>query len=278
KPVCVHDVGAARGSAGRPPVRGEEERDERRPPRPGAEGLDDAPAVGEAEVRERRGRADVDRDPGCPDALHRRRPQPARDGPRPGRIRGREDAAPHVRILPAVTESLAHDLDAMAGATAYNDWLIDRARPWLHGRVLDVGAGIGTHTRQLLELADEVVALEPEPGLAELLQQYVDGAEIVVGDASAVEGPFDAIVCFNVLEHIADDEGTLRRFRELLAPDGALLLLVPAHPFLYGKIDHAFGHERRYVKKELRQKLRRAGLEPEVLRHANPVGALGWLT
>ena len=177
-----------------------------------------------------------------------------------------------------MNEPLAHDLHAMAGADAYNDWLIDRARPWLHGRVLDVGAGIGTHTRQLLELTDDVVALEPVEELADLLRENVDGAEVVVGDASAVDGPFDAIVCFNVLEHIPDDEGTLRRFRELLAADAALLLLVPAHPFLYGKIDRAFGHERRYGKRELEQKLRRAGLEPEVLRHVNPVGALGWLT
>src|SRR5262249_34691873 len=85
------------------------------------------------------------------------------------------------------------------------------------------------------------------------------------------------IVCFNVLEHIADDESTLRRLRELLAADGALLLLVPAHPFLYGTIDEAFGHERRYTKPELDRKLRDAGFGPAVLRHANPVGALGWL-
>ena len=87
----------------------------------------------------------------------------------------------------------------------------------------------------------------------------------------------DAIVCFNVLEHIDDDEATLRRLRELLAPDGALLLLVPAHPTLFGPIDAAFGHYRRYGKQELRRKLRGAGFEPGVLRHVNPVGALGWL-
>ena len=51
-------------------------------------------------------------------------------------------------------QALAHDLQAMARAQAYNDWLIDRARPWLRGRVLDVGAGIGTHTTQLRGLAD----------------------------------------------------------------------------------------------------------------------------
>jgi SAM-dependent methyltransferase len=176
-----------------------------------------------------------------------------------------------------VPQALAHDLQAMAGATAYNAWLIDRARPWLRGRVLDVGAGIGTHTMQLRPLADEVVALEPDAQFAQLLRERVDGVQIVEGDADAVEGLFDAIVCFNVLEHIEDDLGTLRRLAGLLAPDGTLLLLVPAHQLLFGPIDTAFGHHRRYGKAELDGKLHAAGLRPEVLRYVNPVGALGWL-
>jgi 16S rRNA A1518/A1519 N6-dimethyltransferase RsmA/KsgA/DIM1 with predicted DNA glycosylase/AP lyase activity len=60
-----------------------------------------------------------------------------------------------------VTERLAHDLDATANLHAYNAWLVERARPWLRGRVLDAGAGIGTHTVRLQQHADEVVALEP---------------------------------------------------------------------------------------------------------------------
>jgi SAM-dependent methyltransferase len=176
-----------------------------------------------------------------------------------------------------VTEPLAHDLDAMAGAGGYNAWLVDRAGPWLRGRVLDAGAGIGTHTGRLRERADEVVALEPDPELASMLRRQVPGVKVVEGDANAVEGPFDAIVCFNVLEHIADDEGTLRHFRELLAPGGALLLLVPAHPALFGSLDRTFEHERRYSKADLHAKLARAGLSPERLRYVNPVGAVGWL-
>jgi SAM-dependent methyltransferase len=176
-----------------------------------------------------------------------------------------------------VSEPLPHDLDAMADADAYNAWLVDRARKWLRGRVLDAGAGIGTHTSRLVGLADEVVALEPEAELAALLQSRVPAATVVQGDAWAVEGPFDAILCFNVLEHIPDDRAVLGRFQELLAPDGALCVIVPAHPRLFGSLDHAFGHERRYSADELRAKLRDAGLDPVLVRHVNPVGAMGWL-
>jgi SAM-dependent methyltransferase len=164
----------------------------------------------------------------------------------------------------------------MADADAYNAWLVDRARRWLRGRVLDAGAGIGTHTLRLVELADEVVALEPEAELAALLRRRVPAATVVEGDASAVEGPFDAIVCFNVLEHIANDDAVLGRFRELLAPDGALCMIVPAHPWLFGSLDVAFGHERRYTSRDLRAKFAAAGLDPVIVRHVNAIGAAGW--
>ena len=223
------------------------------------------------------GRDDVHRYARRAKVLDGFRNEPSGDIVRRPWIRGGEDADAHTRILPRVQEQLVHDLDAMAEADNYNAWMIDRAAPWLHGRVLDVGAGIGTHTVRLREFADELVALEPEAELASMLREFVPDVTVVEGDADAVDGPFDTIVCFNVLEHIADDEGALRRFSELLAPDGALLLLVPAHPALFGKLDDSFGHERRYTKTELQAKLERAGMTAERLRHVNPLGAAGWL-
>jgi SAM-dependent methyltransferase len=164
----------------------------------------------------------------------------------------------------------------MAETDAYNAWLVDRAEPWIHGRVLDAGAGIGTHTLRLFGLADSVVALEPEVELANILRTRAPQAKIIDGDVWSVEGPFDAIVCFNVLEHIPDDRAVIARFGELLAPGGAACVLVPAHPRLFGPLDTAFGHERRYSRRELRDKLVAGGLEPVVVRHVNPAGAAGW--
>jgi SAM-dependent methyltransferase len=172
-------------------------------------------------------------------------------------------------------QPLPHDLDRMANADSYNDWVVALARPWLRGRVLDVGAGIGTHTAEIARLASGVVAVEPDPVLAETLRGRVN-ATVVVGDATTVDPPFDAITCFNVLEHIDDDRATLRRFRELLEPNGHLLLLVPAHPRLFGSLDRTFEHSRRYTLDELRAKLADADLVPRQLAYVNPVGALGW--
>jgi SAM-dependent methyltransferase len=170
-----------------------------------------------------------------------------------------------------------YSLDRMAEADRYNAWLLDRARPYLGGRVLEVGAGIGTFTEQLAD-GREVVAVEPDPALVPHLRRNAPSATVVAGEADAAPpGPFDSIVCFNVLEHIPDDAAALAAFRERLRPGGHLLLLVPSHPFLYGPIDRAFAHERRYAMRPLRARLEGAGFGVTELRRVNPVGALGWL-
>jgi SAM-dependent methyltransferase len=84
-------------------------------------------------------------------------------------------------------------------------------------------------------------------------------------------------VCFNVLEHIADHAAALSQFQAVLRPGGRLLLLVPAHPTLYGAIDRVVGHERRYTVDAVRRLLEQSGFAHEIVRYVNPVGAVGWL-
>ena len=176
-----------------------------------------------------------------------------------------------------MTGASDYSLDRMAEADRYNAWLLDRARPYLGSRVLELGAGIGTFTEQLADGRD-VVAVEPDSALLPDLRANAPSATVFEGDVeTAPPGPFDSAVCFNVLEHIADHAGALGAIRERLRPGGHLLLLVPSHPFLYGPIDAAFEHERRYAKEPLRTLLETAGFRVVELRRVNPVGALGWL-
>jgi SAM-dependent methyltransferase len=174
-------------------------------------------------------------------------------------------------------------LRRMEEVEGYSRWLVDRARPYLGRRVLDVGAGIGSFSEMIAEGRELLVALEPDQEFARRLRDRLgDRSNVLVvagsvGDLPAELPPLDSALCFNVLEHIADDAGALASLRARLTPGGHLLLLTPAHPFLFGSLDRELHHERRYRRRELGRLLAGAGFELEQLRYVNPLGGLGWL-
>jgi len=88
---------------------------------------------------------------------------------------------------------------------------------------------------------------------------------------------FDTVVCVNVLEHIADDAGALRSFRDVLVPGGRVLIFVPAVQAAYGPLDAELGHHRRYSKPTLARAFAEAGLDLITLRYTNPIGLVGWM-
>lgn len=101
----------------------------------------------------------------------------------------------------------------------------------LSGRVLEVGAGIGTNFDYYPESVQEVVAIEPESRLATLARAAAASASIpIVVTGQTVEEfsdtkPFDAVVCSLVLCSVNDPTGVLRRLHALLRPGGQLRYL-----------------------------------------------------
>jgi SAM-dependent methyltransferase len=65
------------------------------------------------------------------------------------------------------------------------------------------------------------------------------------------ETRFDAILYVDVLEHIEDDAGELATAARRLRPGGVLIVLAPAHNWLYSPFDRAIGHYRRYTRRSL---------------------------
>jgi hypothetical protein len=53
------------------------------------------------------------------------------------------------------------------------------------------------------------------------------------------------------LEHIEDDRGELARIARALRPGGHVVVMSPAHPFLFSAFDAAIGHHRRYARRTL---------------------------
>ncbi len=172
-----------------------------------------------------------------------------------------------------------------AGAPNYNRWLAQTFAPHAGQRVLEIGAGIGTITAQLAEGRELVTALEVDPFYVRRLKNRFRGqpnVEPLLGDVAMAdwrelaERKFDTIVLSNVLEHIADDGEAVRTFARILPPGGRLIIYVPALPAVYGAIDEAVGHHRRYLPGTLRTAIEGNGFELTTLRWMNVVGIPGW--
>ena len=175
-------------------------------------------------------------------------------------------------------------LDTLAGADRLNRWIFDQVKDFLGERVLEIGSGVGNMTRFLLS-RKLVVASDIDPHhLDRLRRRFVEGDRFRVQRVDAADidvealAPFalDTVMGLNVLEHVGDDETALAHVHEMLPPGGRLVLLVPAHQALYGSLDAALDHHRRYGREELREKLERAGFRIEHLRFFNAPGILGW--
>ena len=72
---------------------------------------------------------------------------------------------------------------------------------------------------------------------------------------------FDVIGAFDVVEHINEDEQVLANLFRALDKGGYLLLTVPQHKWLWSDADERACHVRRYTRRELVDKVERAGLE-----------------
>jgi len=185
----------------------------------------------------------------------------------------------------AVDQVGAATLERMAAAPRYNRWMFDRLRPWVGRgrRLLEIGAGIGNMSAFLID-RERVVLTDTEPYyLGRLRERFRAQPHVVVRelrlpavDPRIAAERLDTIVCLNVLEHIEDDRASLRAMRDLLQPGGRVVLLVPSLRALYGTLDEALGHFRRYVPAELSDKLRAAGFRLRHIEYFNLAGVPGW--
>ncbi len=169
---------------------------------------------------------------------------------------------------------------------AQDRWLVGGFRPYLGSRLLEIGCGWGNILRLVDGFVDEISAIDvDEESVLRVRALYREHPRFtaLVGDicdaatVEALSGEFDTVLSVNVLEHIRDDHLALAHMKRLLAPDGFLVAVVPAHEHLYNRMDRAIGHYRRYSKAEMTAKLEQAGCEVVALRYINALGALGWL-
>lgn len=126
------------------------------------------------------------------------------------------------------------------------------------GTVLDVGAGSGFFSRWLLRhgLAEKAICIDPyyenerdeeEAGRPLLFRRSIEVCQA------------DLILMMDVLEHVEDDAGLLRRYLAHLRGDGRCFITLPAFSFLWSSHDVFLDHKRRYTLPQAERLARSAG-------------------
>jgi SAM-dependent methyltransferase len=154
------------------------------------------------------------------------------------------------------------ELDLFAQATNWKGYVRRLLTPYVRGDVLEVGAGIGTTTKLLCDGSQSSWAcVEPDAShglrlreMAATLPQQTR-FDVIGGTIDDVphERTFDSILYVDVLEHIGDDHHEFATAARLLKSGGVIVVLAPAHPWLYSPFDRSIGHHRRYTRPMLRR-------------------------
>jgi SAM-dependent methyltransferase len=175
------------------------------------------------------------------------------------------------------------ELDALAGAQNYYRWIYRRFAPFLGRRIVEIGSGVGTLADILLKggSPEEMILVEPASNLFPVLRERFAAeprVTLINGYAEAIPATVsaDSIILVNVLEHIADAQGLLAFLHTRLVGRGRLLILVPAGPRLFGSLDRAFGHYRRYTASSLTDSLQGSGFTITSLQYFNLPGVISW--
>lgn len=171
---------------------------------------------------------------------------------------------------------IGSELEIFAHANNWKRYVRSQIVGYLTGSVLEVGAGIGSNALSYVDGPhSRWVCLEPDSQLAASITRNpaLRRCKVIVGtvaDLPAAER-FDGILYMDVLEHIDDDAAELRRAAKHLAPGGRLIVLAPAHQWLFTPFDRAIGHYRRYNAAMLRA-AGPPGLPLERLRYLDVAG------
>jgi SAM-dependent methyltransferase len=147
------------------------------------------------------------------------------------------------------------ELEYFQHAVTWKAYYASVLRPFIAGDVLEVGAGLGGTSRFLCDGRERTwTCLEPDGGLLQRLRASLAANPLpvpsrtllgTVRDLSPSE-QFDTVLYIDVLEHIEDDRSELDRRAGHLRPGGAIIVLAPAHNWLFSPFDRAIGHYRRY--------------------------------
>lgn len=115
--------------------------------------------------------------------------------------------------------------------------LVETVRGVKSGRLLDVGCSIGQFAARARDAGFAATGLEMNGASAAIARSYygLEVAEGTIHDAPQEPGSLDVLTMFDVIEHVPDPLGDLRKAHDLLAPGGRIVLSTPNIDGLFPK-------------------------------------------
>jgi len=167
----------------------------------------------------------------------------------------------------------------------YYTWIYELFAEHLKNRIADIGCGKGFMLKKIHEQGNYEILLGIDGSLENITNNVLCDTQsdsIVLLHRSIDTYSFadladykkDTVILMDVLEHIEDDRSLLECLYRVLMPQSKVIIKVPAVKCLYGPLDVASGHFRRYSKKELKTKAQEEGFKTLKLRYMNTAGVI----
>lgn len=180
-------------------------------------------------------------------------------------------------------------LENLSVVDRLNDWMFESISPFVKGRVLEIGSGIGNISECFVKNNLAITLSDYSDYYCNHLdkkfanQPLVGGIfQIDLADAdfesryNLLTGKFDTVFALNVIEHIKDDQLAIANCKKLLKPGGHLIILVPAYQTLYNGFDVELEHYRRYTRKTVTELFISQQINILQTWYFNLAGILGW--
>jgi SAM-dependent methyltransferase len=156
------------------------------------------------------------------------------------------------------------------GRWAVVEALLSRTELPAGPRILDAGCGTGGNLERYSRMG-EATGVDPSQDAVRFCRERGFDSVRQAGLESLPfpDDSFDLVAATDVVEHIAAERQALEELRRVAAPNGAMLLTVPAYMWMWSEEDENLHHKRRYTRARLRRAVERAGWTPRIATYFN---------
>lgn len=145
------------------------------------------------------------------------------------------------------------------GANLHIKYCLHFVKKFIYGDILEVGAGCGSFTKNYLNKNLKKIILTDLDikNISDLKKRFKKEKNVKISKlpVKKINKKFDVILYFHVLEHIKNDNAELISAKSRLKKNGYLIIMVPSGKKIFGNLDKAVGHFRRYERSFFKKKI-----------------------